>query len=68
MKTCKQIEDQINEVKDIIRQICLIDQFDRTDRNKCDSESMLVKCEFCNCYKNRMEIYNVVESKKADNF
>lgn len=61
MKTIKEIDDQIVELRKQLQQNDLISLF---EKQKCDSESNLVKCEFCNCYKNKMEIYDVLESEK----
>lgn len=61
MKTLKEIEDEIVELRKELQQNNLISLF---EKQNCDSDSNLNKCEFCNCYKNKMEIYDVLESEK----
>jgi len=58
MKTCQEIQKEINELK---RKLCnknfLTKDEILLEQAKCDSESSIIKCEKCNCWKMKKELY-----------
>lgn len=62
MKTCADVQQEINELKKKLQQDRNIRFFlrdkDLSEQQKCDSESRSFKCEKCNCWKSAKEHYS----------
>jgi dynactin complex subunit len=62
VKTCADVQKEINELKKRLQQNKQIKQFkiynQLSEQQKCDSESLLLKCEKCDCWKTSKEYYS----------
>jgi hypothetical protein len=49
----RELEERLQKQQDQLREWFIREQ--QRKQNRCDSESSLVKCEYCNCWKNKLE-------------
>jgi hypothetical protein len=59
VKTCADVQTEINELRKKLQQNKIIKQYfvnkGLSEQQKCDSESNLLKCEKCDCWKTAKE-------------
>jgi hypothetical protein len=62
VKTCEDVQKEINDLRKKIQQEKTIKAFlasiKLSEQQKCDSESITIKCEKCECWKTLKENYS----------